>query len=156
MIVKKIISHVYAGILKGFALSMTIPLIISVIKGDGIFHPVSPELTSIMKNEINAVLLQIVMCVLLEVIYEFSNYIWQIERLNIIFQCILDFLTRFISFRGCMIVCHWYSVNNFFKTVYISVSLFLLVYILIAVFQINFYRIKIKRINEKISKKNIE
>ena len=52
MIVKKIISHVYAGILKGFALSMTIPLIISVIKGDGIFHPVSPELThSIQSGE---------------------------------------------------------------------------------------------------------
>lgn len=151
MTVQKIISKVFSGILKGFALSMIIPLLISVIKGDGNFHSVSPDLILVVGNEINAVVMQIVMCVLLEIIFQFSNYIWQIERLNIILQSLVDFLIRYISFFGCLIVCHWYSANYFFNTVLVSIFIFIVLYILIAFFKIKLYKIKIKKINEKLS-----
>ena len=59
---KKTIRRGLFGLPTGIAIGFVITLIISACVGDGSFYPVTPELIGAMGNELNAVILQTVLC----------------------------------------------------------------------------------------------
>ena len=59
---KKMIQRGLLGFPLGIAIGFVITVIISMCIGDGSFYPVNPELIDTMKNELNAVILQTILC----------------------------------------------------------------------------------------------
>lgn len=59
---KQILSRGLVGFPVGIAIGFVITLIISAYIGDGSYYPVTPELIGSMGNELNAVILQTVLC----------------------------------------------------------------------------------------------
>ena len=59
---KKMIQRGLLGFPLGIAIGFVITVIISMCIGDGSFYPVTPELIDTMKNELNAVILQTILC----------------------------------------------------------------------------------------------
>ena len=59
---KKLISLGVLGFPMGIAIGFVITIVISICVGDGSFYPVTPALIDTMGNELNAVILQTVLC----------------------------------------------------------------------------------------------
>ena len=56
-----------------------ITLIISACIGNGSFYPVTPELIDTMGNELNAVILQTVLCAIMGVGFAAASVIWELD-----------------------------------------------------------------------------
>ena len=56
-----------------------ITLIISACIGDGTFYSVAPELVEKMGNELNAVILQTVLCGILGADFAAASVIWELD-----------------------------------------------------------------------------
>ena len=63
----------------GIAIGFVITVIISMCIGDGSFYPVTPELIDTMKNELNAVILQTILCGILGTGFAMASVIWEID-----------------------------------------------------------------------------
>ena len=76
---KKIVLRSMLGFPLGLALGYLITILISLIYADGSYSPCMPELAVIMGNEINAVLLQALLCGILGSGFGACSVIWEIE-----------------------------------------------------------------------------
>ena len=75
---KKMIQRGLLGFPLGIAIGFVITVIISMCIGDGSFYPVNPELIDTMKNELNAVILQTILCGILGTGFAMASVIWEI------------------------------------------------------------------------------
>lgn len=89
---KKIILRSALGFPIGIAIGYLINILQSLIWANGYYSPCAPELVSAMGNEINAVLLQTLLCGLLGVSFAGCSVIWQIEQWSIVKQTGINFL----------------------------------------------------------------
>lgn len=89
---KKIILRGALGIPIGIAIGYLITIVISLVWGGGWYSPCVPELADRMGNEINAVLLQTVLCALLGATGAASSVIWEIEHWGLVKQSGIFFL----------------------------------------------------------------
>ena len=76
---KKMIQRGLLGFPLGIAIGFVITVIISMCIGDGSFYPVNPELIDTMKNELNAVILQTILCGILGTGFAMASVIWEID-----------------------------------------------------------------------------
>ena len=76
---KKLLLRGLLGFPLGIAIGYIITVIISIGIGDGSFHPVSPELDKTMGGELNAVLLQTVLCGSMGTGFAMASVIWEID-----------------------------------------------------------------------------
>jgi len=76
---KKMIQRGLLGFPLGIAIGFVITVIISMCIGDGSFYPVTPELIDTMKNELNAVILQTILCGILGTGFAMASVIWEID-----------------------------------------------------------------------------
>ena len=76
---KQIIKRGLFGFPVGIAIGFVITIIISVCVRDGNFYPVTPELIETMGNEVNAVILQTVLCGIMGTGFAMASVIWELE-----------------------------------------------------------------------------
>jgi len=76
---KKTIRRGLLGLPTGIAIGFVITLIISACVGDGSFYPVTPELIGAMGNELNAVILQTVLCAIIGAGFAAASVIWELD-----------------------------------------------------------------------------
>lgn len=76
---KKLILRGLLGIPVGIALGSVITVLISACMGDGLYHPVAPELTETAGSELNAVVLQTVLCAVMGAGFAAASVIWEID-----------------------------------------------------------------------------
>ena len=86
---KKIIMRGLFGLPTGIAIGFVITLIISACIGNGSFYPVTPELIDTMGNELNAVILQTVLCAIMGVGFAAASVIWELDSWSLLYdyQC---------------------------------------------------------------------
>lgn len=77
---KKIIMRSLLGFPLGIAMGYLITILISLCWANGYYSPCAPELISVMGNEINAVILQTVLCGILGTGFAASSVIWEMEH----------------------------------------------------------------------------
>ena len=63
----------------GIATGFVITILISMCVGDGTFYPVTPELIETMGNELNAVILQTVLCGIMGSGFAMASAIWEMD-----------------------------------------------------------------------------
>lgn len=89
---KKMIVRGLFGLPVGIAIGFVITLFVSVCMGDGSLHPVAPELIDMMGNELNAVILQTVLCAIIGVGFSTASVIWEIDSWSLAKQSGIYFL----------------------------------------------------------------
>ena len=92
---KKIFLRSISGFPQGVAIGYFISIIISLIWADGYYSSCVPELVEMMGSEINAVLLQAVLCGILGTGCAASSVIWEIEDWGMVKQTGIYFLVVF-------------------------------------------------------------
>ncbi len=95
------------GVPSGIAIGYLITIISSAIWGEGYYAPCVPGLAEQMGSEINAVILQTVLCALLGMICGGGSVIWDIEEWSIARQTGIYFLLILAAMMPAAYVLHW-------------------------------------------------
>lgn len=149
---KKIMQRIWIGLPVGIAIGHIITLIISSCIGDGIFYPVTPELARKMGNELNAVILQTVLCGVLGAGFAAASVIWELDSWSLAKQSGVYFLVIGIILLPIAYIANWmqHSVAGFLSYIGIFVGIFIAVWLS----QYLRWRPRIKKLNDRVRHEN--
>lgn len=147
---KKLISRGLFGFPVGVAIGFVIAIMISVCVGDGSFYPVTVELIDTMGNELNAVILQTVLCGIMGAGFAMASVIWEMDSWSLAKQSGIYFSVACILMLPIAYITNWmkHTVSGILSYVGIFVVIFLIVWLI----QYSAWRRKIKKMNDCIKK----
>ena len=147
---RKLILRGLFGFPVGVAIGFVITIIISVCVGDGSFYPVTPELIVTMGNELNAVILQTVLCGIMGAGFAMASVIWEMDSWSLAKQSGIYFSVACIVMLPIAYVTNWmkHTVGSILAYVGIFVVIFLVVWLI----QYSAWKRKIKKMNDSIKK----
>ncbi len=149
---KKIIMRSILGFPIGVAIGYIITIFVSLCWADGYYYPCVPELIAMMGNEINAVLLQTVLCGALGAVCAAGSVIWEIEHWGIIKQTIIYF--AIISFTMMPVSYFAYWMEHSLKGFLSYFGIFALIFIAIWVLEFFVGKYNVKHMNARLHKMN--
>lgn len=132
----------------GLLICHVITIVISMSINDGSFYAVVPELISICRNEINAVILQTIFAFLYGAICAGISVIWEIDEWSIIKQSIIHFSILSIVTFPIAYTMRW--MEHSFAGVLSYFIIFISIYIGIWIYKYFTIRKKIRQMNEKV------
>ncbi len=129
---KKIVLRSILGFPIGITIGYFIAILISLCSGNGEYVPCVPELVSVMGNEINAVILQALLCGLLGAGFAASSVIWEIENWSIMKQTGIYFIIISVIMLPIAYFSYWmeHSIGGFFSYFGIFVFIFAVIWII--------------------------
>ena len=128
---KKIMKRIWIGLPVGIAMGHIITLIISACIADGTFYSVTPELAERMGNELNAVILQTVLCGVLGAGFAAASVIWELDSWSLAKQSGMYFLVIGVILLPIAYVTNWmqHTVAGFLSYIGIFVGIFVAVWL---------------------------
>ena len=149
---KKIMKRIWIGLPVGIAMGYIITLIISACIGDGTFYSVAPELAEKMGSELNAVILQTVLCGVLGVGFAAASVIWELDSWSLAKQSGVYFLVIGILLLPIAYVANWmqHTVVGFLSYLGIFVGIFAVVWLS----QYLCWKQRIKKMNDRVRHEN--
>ena len=146
---KKIFYRALIGFPTGISIGNLIMILISLGWANGYYSPCVPDLITAMGNEINAVIIQTVLCGLLGSGFSVSSVIWEIEDWSIVKQTGIYFLIISVIMLPIAYFMYWmeHSVTGFLS----YFGIFILIFAVIWIVQFIIGKKNIKRMNEKLS-----
>lgn len=147
---KKIILRGLLGLPIGIAIGFVITLIVSVCIGRGSFYPVTPELVDMMGNELNAVILQTVLCAVMGAGFAAASVIWELDSWSLAKQSGIYFLIISVIMLPIAYFANWmkHTVVGVLSYAGIFVAIFAAVWLV----QYFIWKQKIKKMNAFIEK----
>ncbi|MBD5114497.1 MAG: DUF3021 domain-containing protein [Ruminococcaceae bacterium] len=132
---KKVLLRVLIGFPIGIALGYLITIAVSLVLANGYYSPCVPELIDTVGNEINAVVLQALLCGILGSGFGAISLIWENESLNIVKQTGLYFLAASLIMLPVAYFTHWmeHSVTGFISYFGIFALIFAVIWIIMFV-----------------------
>ncbi len=145
---KKIVLRSILGFPIGITIGYFITIFISLGWADGSYSPCVPELISAMGNEINAVILQTLLCGLLGTGFAAGSVIWEIENWSIIKQTGIYFMILSVIMLPIAYFAYWmeHSVVGFLS--YFGIFVFIFAFIWMIQFLIGKHNVN--RMNENL------
>ena len=145
---KKIIMRGLFGLPTGIAIGFVITLIISICIGNGSFYPVTPELIDATGNELNAVILQTVLCAIMGAGFAAASIIWELDSWSLAKQSGIYFAIACVIMFPISYFANWmpHSTAGILSYVGIFVAIFLAAWVT----QYSVWKRKIKKMNEGI------
>lgn len=147
---KKIIMRGLLGLPTGIAIGFVITLIISACIGDGSFYPVTPELIDTMGNELNAVILQTVLCAVMGVGFAAASVIWELDSWSLAKQSGIYFMIISVIMLPIAYVTNWMKHTALGVLSYVAI--FVAIFIIVWLSQYLLWKRKIKKMNALVSK----
>ena len=147
---KKMIRRGLFGVPVGIALGFVITLIISACIGNGSFYPVAPELIDTMGNELNAVLLQTVLCAVLGAGFAVASVIWEIDSWSIAKQSGIYFLIISVMMLPIAYVTNW--MKHTVLGVLSYAGIFVAIFVVVWLSQYLLWKRKIRKMNALVGK----
>ena len=140
--------RMWIGLPVGIAMGYIITLIISACIGDGSFYPVAPELVRKMSNELDAAILQTVLCAILGVGFAAASVIWELDSWSLAKQSGVYFLAIGVILLPIAYVTNWmqHSVVGFLSYLGIFVGIFFAVWLS----QYLCWKQRIKKLNDRV------
>lgn len=131
--IKKIFLRAVSGFPLGLAIGYTISIITSLIWANGYYSPCMPELVLMMGSEINAVLLQALLCGLLGAGCAAGSVIWEVETWGVAKQTGIYFLIISVIMMPIAYITHWmeHSLKGILSYFGIFTFLFALVWLIL-------------------------
>lgn len=149
---KKIIKRGLLGFPLGIAIGFVITVIISVCVGDGSFYPVTPELIDTMGNELNAVVLQTVLCGIMGMGYAIASVIWDIDSWSLARQSGVYFAIACIVMFPIAYIANW--IKHDAVGILSYAGIFVAIFIFVWLIQYLVWKDKVKRMNDGIQNSN--
>ncbi len=145
---KKIVLRGILGFPIGIAIGYLITIFISLGWADGSYMPCVPELILAMGNEINAVVLQALLCGLLGAGFAASSVIWEIENWSIIKQTGIYFMIISVIMLPIAYFAYWmeHSVAGVLRYFGIFVAIFAFIWVM----QFVIGKQNVKKMNENL------
>lgn len=149
---KQMIKRGLFGLPVGIAVGFVITVIISACVGDGNFYPVTPELAAAMGNEVNAVILQTVLCGVMGSGFAMASVIWKLDSWSLAKQSGIYFLIACVLMLPVAYVANWmeHSVIGFLSYVGIFAATFVAVWLA----QYLSWRQRIRKMNERVGQED--
>lgn len=128
---KKIILRSVLGFFIGITIGYLITILFSLVYGNGYYSPCVPELVSMTGNEINAVILQALLCGLLGTGFGAGSIIWEIDHWSIVLQTGIYFLIASIIMFPTAWILFWmeHSIKGFLSYFIIFLLIFVIIWI---------------------------
>ena len=145
---KKMIQRGLLGFPLGIAIGFVITVIISMCIGDGSFYPVTPELIDTMKNELNAVILQTILCGILGTGFAMASVIWEIDSWSLAKQSGVYFLVISVVMLPIAYFANW--MKHSIAGVVSYVGIFVMFFAAVWISQYLLWKRRIKKMNARI------
>ncbi len=128
---KKILMQGLIGFPVGIAVGFVITLIVSVILGTGEYHPVTPEFAELIGNELNATILQAILCGIIGSGFGIASLIWTIDAWSLAKQSGIYFATICVLMFPIAYITNWmkHSLGGVLRYVGIFAAIFAFVWI---------------------------
>lgn len=146
---KKIIFRILSGFPQGLALGYSISILISLLYADGSYFPFVPEFIAVMGNEINAVMLQAVLCGVIGSGFSAASVIWEVEEWGILKQTGIYFLLISVIMMPIAYATCW--MEHSLKGVLSYFGIFFLIFVVIWMVQYLIVRRMVRRWNQKLN-----
>ena len=147
---KKMILRGLFGLPVGIAIGFVITLIISACIGNGSFYPVTPELIDSMGNELNAVILQTVLCAVMGAGFAAASVIWELDSWSLAKQSGVYFLIISVIMLPIAYVTNW--MKHTVLGVLSYAGIFAAIFVVVWLSQYLLWKRKIKKMNALVSK----
>lgn len=135
------------GLAFGIALGQLIAIVISVVKGDGMFYAVVPELMSDWGTELNAVIVQAILLGVLGTVLGEASVVWEFDSWSLTKQTLTHFCLFAVPFTVIAYVLYW--IPRFVGGVIASTVVFIAIYAAIWCGSYFSYKRKVKQINDE-------
>ena len=145
---KKIIGRGILGFPTGIAIGHAITVIVSFCMRDGLFYPVTQQLIQTMGNELNAVILQTVLCGMMGGGFAMASVIWGMESWSLVKQSGIYFAIACVLILPIAYIMNWMS--HTLAGVLSYVGIFVAIFMAAWLIQYILWKVKIKKMNEKI------
>lgn len=151
---EKILFRGAIGFPIGISIGYGITILISVIFAGGYYSPCVPELITAMGNEINAVIVQALLCGLLGTGFGASSVIWEIDNWGIVKQTGIYFLIVSVIMMPIAYFNYWmaHSIVGFLS--YFGIFTFIFVIVWITEFFIGKHNVR--KMNEILHRKHYD
>ena len=146
----QIIKRGLVGFPVGIAIGFVITLIISACIRDGSYYPVTPELIGSMGNELNAVILQTVLCGIMGSGFAMASIIWELDSWSLAKQSGIYFLIACIIMFPIAYIANW--MKHSIAGVLSYVCIFIVIFVVVWITQYLSWKRKIKRMNDCFKK----
>lgn len=103
----RLIKRGFLGVPIGIAVGFVITVIISICIGDGLFYPITLELITKIGNELNAVILQTVLCGIIDSTFAMASVIWEIDSWSLTKQSGIYFTISCVVMFPIAYISHW-------------------------------------------------
>ena len=147
---KQIIKRGLLGFPVGIAIGFVITLMISAFIGDGYYYPVTPELIGSTGNELNAVILQTVLCGIMGSGFAMASVIWELDSWSLAKQSGIYFLIACIIMLPIAYIANW--MKHSFSGILSYVGIFVVIFVVVWLAQYLSWRHKIKKMNDCFKK----
>lgn len=135
----------------GIAIGYIFTILFSLFYGDGNYYPCVPQLVQTVGSLIGAVIIQTLFCGLIGSWFSATSVIWQQENWSIAKQTGVYFLINSLVFLPIAYFLHWmeHSFLGFLRYFLIFAAIFILIWSI----DYCIWKIRIKKINARIIKK---
>lgn len=145
---KNMILRGLLGFPLGIAIGFIITIMISICVGNGLFYPVTLELIETMGNELNAVILQTMLCGILGAGFAMASVIWDIDSWSLVKQSGIYFAIV------CAVMFPIAYVTNWMKHDVVGilsyVGIFITIFVIIWLSQYFAWKRKIRKMNDTV------
>ena len=148
---KKIALRGMLGFPLGITMGYLITIIISLIWANGHYAPCVPDLVTTMGSEINAVMLQTLLCGILGAGFGIASVIWDMENWGIVKQTGIYFLIVSVIMMPIAYITHW--MEHSLKGILLYFGIFFIIFVIIWIVQFVIVKHNVKRLNETLYKK---
>ncbi len=145
---KKILLRGMLGFPLGLAMGYLITIFISLTVSGGRYYPCVPELAAVMGNEINAVLLQAVLCGILGTGFGTCSVIWEIENWGIVKQTGIYFSIISVIMLPIAYVSYW--MEHSLKGILGYFGIFVLIFAAVWIVQYAAAKHNVRKMNETL------
>lgn len=146
---KKAIARGLLGAPLGIAIGYVVTIIISAFFGNGRYLPVKPELVDFAGGEIEAVVLQLVLCMIMGAGFGAASTVWEMESWSLAKQTGVYFAAACLCMFPISYFAYWmpHTAAGVLEYIGIFLAIFLIVW-LVMYFSI---KSKIRKMNESIN-----
>lgn len=143
---KKIALRSMLGFPLGLAIGYVITIIISFVWASGYYSPCVPQLIDVMGSEINAVLLQALLCGILGSGFAAASVIWERDDWGIVKQTGIYFLIISVIMMPIAYATYW--MEHSLKGILSYFGIFFIIFVIIWIVQYAIARRNVRKMNE--------
>ncbi|MBE6765417.1 MAG: DUF3021 domain-containing protein [Ruminococcaceae bacterium] len=148
---RKALSRALIGAPVGLLIGTIITICISLTVGDGNYYPVAPQLITDFKNELNAYIIQSLLCIIYGSVCAASSVIWETEKWSPLRQTLTHFIILTASTFPIAYYMHW--MEHSLSGILSYITIFFISYLIIWITMFAAAKKQLTKLNKAVENK---